>query len=74
MSLNLHPLLVSAFQADSRLPLLTSYVAAAGAKNAKQASEVAGALGWRLTPDEVVALDKESSKLAVGTGAPFENW
>lgn len=31
-----------------------------GAKNARQAEENAGALGWRLTPDEVAALDAAS--------------
>ena len=35
-----------------------------GAKNAKQAAENLGAMGWRLTPDEVVALDKSSNKIA----------
>jgi len=33
-----------------------------GAKNARQVQENAGALGWRLTDDEVAALDKASSK------------
>jgi len=33
-----------------------------GAKNAKQAAENAGAIGWRLTPDEVKALDEASDK------------
>jgi len=33
-----------------------------GAKNARQAQENAGALGWRLTDEEVAALDKASSK------------
>jgi len=31
-----------------------------GAKNAAQAEQNAGALGWRLTPDEVAALDRLS--------------
>jgi len=31
-----------------------------GAKNARQAEENAGALGWRLTPDEVAELDRAS--------------
>jgi diketogulonate reductase-like aldo/keto reductase len=46
-----------------------------GVKNKRQAEEVAGALGWRLTPEEVRALEKASD--AVGTiafGAPFEKW
>lgn len=46
-----------------------------GVKNAKQAKEVAGALGWRLTLEEVSALDKASAPLAkTAFGAPFENW
>ena len=31
-----------------------------GAKNAKQAAENLGAMGWRLTPEEVLALDEAS--------------
>ena len=31
-----------------------------GAKNAKQAAENLGAMGWRLTPEEVLALDESS--------------
>jgi len=34
-----------------------------GAKNARQVQENAGALGWRLTDEEVAALDEASSKL-----------
>jgi aryl-alcohol dehydrogenase-like predicted oxidoreductase len=34
-----------------------------GAKNAAQAQENAGALGWRLTPDEVAELDKASDEI-----------
>jgi aryl-alcohol dehydrogenase-like predicted oxidoreductase len=34
-----------------------------GAKNARQAQDNAGALGWRLTPDEVAALDGASDRL-----------
>ncbi|KAL3146920.1 hypothetical protein ABBQ38_014891 [Trebouxia sp. C0009 RCD-2024] len=45
-----------------------------GAKNARQAKEAAGAFGWRLSKDEMAALDKESSKLPSALGAPFENW
>lgn len=33
-----------------------------------------GAFGWRLSKDEMAALDKESSKLPSALGAPFENW
>jgi len=32
-----------------------------GAKNAKQAAENLGAMGWRLKPEEVIALDKASN-------------
>jgi aryl-alcohol dehydrogenase-like predicted oxidoreductase len=35
-----------------------------GAKNAKQAAENLGAMGWRLTSDEVTALDEASNALA----------
>lgn len=35
-----------------------------GAKNAKQASENLGAMGWRLTSEEVAALDNASNRLA----------
>lgn len=45
-----------------------------GAKTVKQMEEIAGALGWRLTADEVDALDDMSGKLTMSTGAPFENW
>ena len=37
-------------------------------------SVVAGAFGWRLSNDEMAALDSESSKLPSALGAPFENW
>jgi pyridoxine 4-dehydrogenase len=33
-----------------------------GAKNALQAQENCGALGWRLTEEEVMALDETTSK------------
>lgn len=45
-----------------------------GARNARQAKEAAGGFGWRMTDDEVAALDRESSKIPSSTGAPFENW
>lgn len=45
-----------------------------GAKNAKQLQDLAGSLGWRLSDGEMAELDKESGKLNVGLGAPFENW
>jgi len=35
-----------------------------GAKNAKQAADNLGAMGWRLTPEEVAALDEASNALA----------
>ena len=35
-----------------------------GAKNAKQAADNLGAMGWRLTPEEVTALDEASKALA----------
>jgi pyridoxine 4-dehydrogenase len=34
-----------------------------GAKNAKQAADNLGAMGWRLTPEEVGALDETSNNL-----------
>jgi aryl-alcohol dehydrogenase-like predicted oxidoreductase len=34
-----------------------------GAKNARQAQENAGAMGWRLTEDEIAAMDEASSKI-----------
>ncbi|CAD7700092.1 unnamed protein product [Ostreobium quekettii] len=45
-----------------------------GAKNASQVQEIVGCLGWRLTDDEVSALDVISAKLPPAGGAPFENW
>jgi aryl-alcohol dehydrogenase-like predicted oxidoreductase len=38
-------------------------VAIPGAKNQQQALENAGAMGWRLTPEEVAALEKTSDKV-----------
>jgi len=35
-----------------------------GAKNEKQAAQNVGALGWRLTPEEIKALDETSDKVA----------
>jgi aryl-alcohol dehydrogenase-like predicted oxidoreductase len=35
-----------------------------GAKNAEQAQQNAGALGWRLTDEEVVRLDEASNKIS----------
>lgn len=45
-----------------------------GAKTVDQLAEAAGALGWRLTDEEVKALDDASSRVLPFTGAPFENW
>ena len=40
-----------------------------GAKNARQAQENAGALGWRLEPAEVEELDRLSARLTPGAAA-----
>ena len=45
-----------------------------GAKNAKQVKESAGAFGWRLSADEVEALDHESGKLKPGIANPVEKF
>jgi aryl-alcohol dehydrogenase-like predicted oxidoreductase len=45
-----------------------------GAKNARQAKEAAGGFGWRMSDDEVAALDAASDKVPESTGAPFEKW
>ncbi|MEW5301104.1 MAG: hypothetical protein WDW36_003984 [Sanguina aurantia] len=45
-----------------------------GAKNEKQLAEIAGSVGWRLDDGEMAELDKASSKVSSGSGAPFENW
>lgn len=45
-----------------------------GAKNAKQVKESAGAFGWRLSADEVAALDTESGKLKPSLANPVENF
>lgn len=45
-----------------------------GAKNAKQLTDLAGAIGWRLSDGEMAELDLQSGKLKMGLGAPFENW
>ena len=45
-----------------------------GAKNARQAAEAAGAMGWRLSDAEVAELDSVSASISTSTGAPFENW
>lgn len=45
-----------------------------GVKNVRQAQEVAGAMGWRLTKEEVAALDKASRGLTLSYEPPFEKW
>ncbi|KAK9824860.1 hypothetical protein WJX74_001115 [Apatococcus lobatus] len=45
-----------------------------GVKNAKQAKEAAGSFGWRMSDDQVQALDKLSSTITPSQGAPFESW
>jgi aryl-alcohol dehydrogenase-like predicted oxidoreductase len=45
-----------------------------GARNAKQAASAAGGFGWRMSDDEVAALDRESAKVPDALGAPFETW
>lgn len=44
-----------------------------GAKNAEQAEEFAGALGWRLSNDEISELRSLASKITPVTGFPVEN-
>eukprot|EP00891_Asterochloris_glomerata_P002638 jgi/Astpho2/2638/Aster-06988 len=45
-----------------------------GAKSARQAQESAGGFGWRMSSDEVLALERETDKISGFVGAPFENW
>jgi len=45
-----------------------------GVKNVDQLAEASGALGWRMTAEEVAALDDASSRVLPFPGAPFENW
>uniref|UniRef100_A0A6U1LWV5 NADP-dependent oxidoreductase domain-containing protein n=1 Tax=Tetraselmis chuii TaxID=63592 RepID=A0A6U1LWV5_9CHLO len=45
-----------------------------GVKNVDQLAEAAGALGWRMTEEEVAALDEASARVLPFMGAPFENW
>ena len=54
--------------------LTESLVCAAGCKSKEHAQGAAGALGWRLSPDQVSALDAASESLQVAVGLPFENW
>lgn len=45
-----------------------------GSKSYEHAQSAAGALGWRLSPDQVSALDAASDSLQIAQGLPFENW
>ena len=45
-----------------------------GVKTSKQVEEAAGALGWRMTDEEVRALEAAAAKVPASPGAPFENW
>ncbi|KAL3136261.1 hypothetical protein ABBQ32_007270 [Trebouxia sp. C0010 RCD-2024] len=45
-----------------------------GVKSYEHAEGAAGALGWRLSADQVSALDQASDDLQIATGLPFENW
>ncbi|XP_010542710.1 PREDICTED: uncharacterized oxidoreductase At1g06690, chloroplastic [Tarenaya hassleriana] len=45
-----------------------------GAKNAEQATEFSGALGWSLTPDEVRELRSMASEISPTVGFPVENF
>ena len=44
-----------------------------GAKNAEQAAEFAGALGWRLTDEEVNELRSMASEIKPVVSFPLEN-
>lgn len=44
-----------------------------GVKTVRQAEEVIGSIGWRLTEDEMSSLEK-SARGITSLGAPFENW
>lgn len=45
-----------------------------GAKNVKQLEEIVGALGWRMSDEEVKALDAASDKVPTSTTNPVENY
>ena len=53
---------------------LTCIDPAAGIKSYEHAQSAASALGWRLTPDQVSALDAASDSLQIAVGLPIENW
>lgn len=44
-----------------------------GAKNAEQAAEFAGALGWKLDNEEVAELRSLATEIRPVTGFPVEN-
>lgn len=44
-----------------------------GAKNAEQAAEFAGALGWKLNNEEVAELRSLATEIRPVTGFPVEN-
>lgn len=44
-----------------------------GAKNAEQAKEFAGALGWRITNEEISELRSLASEIKPVVGFPVEN-
>ena len=44
-----------------------------GVKTVRQAEEVIGSIGWRLTEDEMSSLEKLARGIT-SLGAPFENW
>lgn len=44
-----------------------------GAKNAEQAKEFAGALGWRITNEEISELRSLASEIKPVAGFPVEN-
>ena len=47
----------------------------AGVKTRKQAEDARGVLGWRLSAEELKALDRASTVLQnTSVGAPFEKW
>ena len=35
---------------------------------------VTGGFGWRMSDDEVLALERATDKISGFVGAPFENW
>lgn len=56
------------------LLMLISSLFGVGVKSYEHAEGAAGALGWRLSSDQVSALDKASDDLQIAVGLPFENW